>query len=81
MIILISNQRRGNCGRCPSPIRPNALDGDAGIPLAMAYVKNAHFGQIFDPGKALSVGTVFPELYKPFRAVRCSAQYSGRSYR
>ena len=57
---MTNNQRRGCFGRCPAPIRTNPLDKDADIPQAMAYVKNGGFGRIFEPMKALSVGTVFP---------------------
>ena len=35
-------------------------------PLAMAYVPWQHFQSIYEPDKALQVGTVFPELNKPF---------------
>lgn len=34
--------------------------------LAMAYVPWQSFGNIFEPDKALCMGTVFPELVKPF---------------
>ncbi len=35
-------------------------------PIAMAYVPKQKYGTIFDLCKALEVGTIFPELYKPF---------------
>ena len=38
----------------------------ANAPLAMAYVPYQQWNQTFDLGKALKVGTIFPELYKPF---------------
>lgn len=34
--------------------------------VAMAYVPWQEFDQAFEPQRALSVGTIFPELYKPF---------------
>ena len=71
---------RCGCGRakCTAPLKRNPLDADAAIPLAMAYVKNERFGDIFDPDKALAVGTVFPELYKPFRGTDRARQCGGR---
>ena len=72
--------RRG-CGirRCAAPLRNNPLDADPAIPLAMAYVRNESFGEIFDPERALEAGTVFPGLYKPFRGTGCTNnRYNGR---
>lgn len=34
--------------------------------LAMAYVPMQDFGALYDEGDALSAGTLFPELDKPF---------------
>lgn len=34
--------------------------------VAMAYVPNQEWGDIYDEGTALMQGTLFPELYKPF---------------
>ncbi len=45
---------------CTSPI----YWGD--MPIAMAYVPKQKYGALFDLCKALEVGTVFPELCKPF---------------
>lgn len=36
------------------------------MPVAMAYVPWQHFDRTFEPQKALKVGTIFPELEKPF---------------
>ena len=77
----MNDQRRGGYGRCPAPIRKNPLDSDAGIPLAMAYVKNERFEQIYEPLRALALGTVFPELNKPFYGAKSSAQNNGRCCR
>lgn len=41
----------------------NALSG---LPLAMAYVPWQTFGNTYEPCKALQLGTIFPELCKPF---------------
>lgn len=47
-----------------------------GLPLAMAYVPRQHYDQMFDLGKALNMGTIFPELCLPFCGKRrvCSCQ-------
>lgn len=34
--------------------------------VAMAYVPWQHFTNSYEPQKALSIGTIFPELDKPF---------------
>lgn len=39
-----------------------------GYALAMAYVPWQHFNDVYEPDKALLVGTIFPELDKPFLA-------------
>ncbi|MCD8232321.1 MAG: spore coat associated protein CotJA [Clostridiales bacterium] len=36
------------------------------MPIAMAYVPWQHFGRTYDLDHALSVGTIFPDLDKPF---------------
>lgn len=36
------------------------------LPIGMAYVPRQNFRSTFETGKALSVGTIFPELCKPF---------------
>ena len=37
-----------------------------GMPLAMAYVPFQQINQVYEPGKAMSAGTLFPELDLPF---------------
>lgn len=37
------------------------------LPLAMAYVPMQKFGEIYSESEALTRGTLFPELDKPFR--------------
>ena len=51
------NDRRGNY---------YSMDTLGHFPLAMAYVPWQRFGQTYDLSKALCVGTIFPELDKPF---------------
>lgn len=36
--------------------------------LAMAYVPWQYFTNVYEPDKALEIGTIFPELDKPFLA-------------
>ncbi len=36
------------------------------FPIAMAYVPEQRFREVFDTQKALQQGTIFPELCKPF---------------
>lgn len=40
------------------------------LPLAMAYVPWQRWGQTYELDKALQVGTIFPELNKPFLGKR-----------
>ena len=44
----------------------HSMDAFGQFPLAMAYVPWQRFGQTYDLAKALCVGTIFPELDKPF---------------
>ena len=45
------------------------------FPIAMAYVPWQQFEQIYDDlEKAFRVGTIFPELDKPFTGRRCCKQ-------
>ena len=34
--------------------------------IAMAYVPWQYFNSVCEPDKALQMGTIFPELYKPY---------------
>ena len=49
-----------------NPGNRNATDLFRQFPLAMAYVPWQHFNKTYDLSKALCVGTIFPELDKPF---------------
>ncbi len=37
-----------------------------GLPLAMAYVPMQQFGELYSESEALTKGTAFPDLDKPF---------------
>lgn len=52
--------------QCPSRNSFRNTDALAGLPLAMAYVPWQTFHNTFEPCKALQMGTIFPELCKPF---------------
>lgn len=49
------------CGRRPEMSFPGGE-----YVLAMAYVPWQYFTNVYEPDKALEVGTIFPELDKPF---------------
>lgn len=58
-----NNQRTAaNCPACIG-ITPKPVDQ---MPLAMGYIPLQHFEQTYDLYTALRLGTVFPELCKPF---------------
>ena len=39
------------------------------LPLAMAYVPMQKFGKVYEPARGFQLGTIFPELCKPFPAL------------
>lgn len=39
--------------------------------VAMAYVPWQQFGEVYEPDKGLKIGTIFPELNKPFIGRGC----------
>ena len=51
----------------------NAQKPDEHKELAQAYVPIQTMDRIFPPDKALTKGTVFPELYRPYH--RCSGRW------
>lgn len=55
--------RERNCGCMPD----NAYMKSEFVP-AMAYVPWQYFTTVYETDKALEVGTIFPELDKPFLA-------------
>lgn len=54
------NGAPGNTPVCVTSAMPQMLA------LAMAYVPFQQFGSIYEPEQALSNGTLFPDLNKPF---------------
>lgn len=42
-------------------------DRNKGMQLARAYVPFQRLNQVFDPKEALMKGTLFPELYMPYK--------------
>ena len=70
-------ERNCNCEMnepCMMPRMPESCDDDCnrgrdmlyGMPLAMGYVPWQNFECTYEPAQALQVGTIFPELDKPF---------------
>lgn len=56
--------------RCGCMAEHPSMDND--FALAMAYVPWQYFDTVYEPDKALEIGTIFPELDKPFLAAgRC----------
>ena len=51
---------------CSKGRRMANSDSGQEMEIAMAYVPWQFFQSIYEPDKALQVGTVFPELNKPF---------------
>lgn len=51
------------------PAGPGPMGPD-NFPVAMAYVPWQRWNRVYDLEKALSAGTIFPELDKPFLGVR-----------
>ena len=45
---------------------PSMFHGLQNLPVAMAYVPCQTFKTTFELCKALQLGTIFPELFKPF---------------
>lgn len=72
------NGYSGNPRRMPEPPRPtrqprpyeNFLSG-AQYPVAMAYVPWQEFQETYELSEALCIGTIFPELNRPFERARC----------
>lgn len=68
---LMLRERENNLGDPRTMSRPDNNSGTsrfpANTPLAMAYVPFQQWGEIYDDEKALSQGTLFPELDLPFK--------------
>lgn len=54
-----------------SSSRTAACENICAYPIAMAYVPVQTFQTTFDLNRSLEVGTIFPELHKPFCGKRC----------
>lgn len=50
----------------------------AELPLAMAYVPMQQWKSTFEIDEALSKGTIFPDLYKPFLGGNCNYDTKNR---
>lgn len=61
---MMSGNRERSCG-----CRPETSRADNEYALAMAYVPWQYFTTVYEPDKALEIGTIFPELDKPFLPV------------
>ena len=74
------NYNRQNIDRnnCHMPQKPENECPCSDKSLAMAYVPWQHFDQVYELPMALSIGTIFPELNKPFRGskggLKCSCR-------
>lgn len=56
---------------CSRPSSESGQNLGPDFALAMAYIKWQKWGPLYDPCDALSAGTLFPCLNKPFCAGRC----------
>ena len=66
------------CGRTPysSPmLRTKDTWSADNFALAMAYVPIQHFKSVYELDEALQVGTIFPELNKPFKGAHVKTKY------
>lgn len=61
------------CNSNPNNIFPTNGDQfwDDNFPIGMAYVPWQHWGEIYTGEHALKEGTIFKELNKEFKGVRC----------
>lgn len=63
------------CNRMAQPVEArgcerNSFPAAEQFPVAMAYVPWQKFETMYEPQRALNVGTIFPELELPFWAGR-----------
>ena len=54
---------------CRAGSNPNELENFA---VAMGYVPWQYLTTLYEPDKALKVGTIFPELNKPLKEGECA---------
>ena len=58
---------RYNCANiCDRMQETSVLEHMQKLPLAMAYVPMQKFGKVYEPARGFQLGTIFPELCKPF---------------
>ena len=62
------------CQTRPSCTPSGCRDALSDFPTAMAYVPWQTFHSVFEDCKALHLGTIFPELCKPFCGKRGSCK-------
>lgn len=64
------NSRQSESYAKPKPMKenrgPRIGEKIDGLPLGMAYVPMQHYDQMFELGRGLKEGTIFPELCLPF---------------
>ena len=59
------------CENMHDHMRANRCEDFCAFPIAMAYVPVQSFQTTYDLNRSLEVGTIFPELHKPFCGKRC----------
>lgn len=59
------------CGNPCGNVSENVCENSYSYPIAMAYVPVQTFQTTYDLNRSLEVGTIFPELHKPFCGKRC----------
>ena len=59
---ILADDTEDNTPACPFPKGRFPED----TPLAMAYVLMQKFGKVYEPARGFQLGTIFPELCKPF---------------
>ncbi len=62
-----STERPCGCGPEASYLMSERISE---YPVAMAYVPWQYFTTVYEMDKALEIGTIFPELDKPFMRIR-----------
>lgn len=64
---MMNNMPR-SCGKDNCCRASRSRNGDAlqSLPIGMAYVPWQQLRSLYEPDQALQIGTVFPELCKPF---------------
>ena len=66
------NCRNRTCGNMTGnresmiPMETSVQEHLQKLPLAMAYVPMQKFGKVYEPARGFQLGTIFPELCKPF---------------